>query len=154
MKKKTIKYLLIGALIIGAVLFLRNVLVKDILVLENGTIIISDNTTASGGDIFYRNDRKTGYVEEEEKICLIKGAKVFVYPSIYEGFGLPVLEALSMGVPTITGNKSSLPEVAGNAALLIDTTSVDELYAATNQVGFVGRMESDGMPVLQRRLSA
>ena len=64
MKKKTIKYLLIGAFIAGGILFFKNVFVKDILVLENGTIIISDNTTASGGDIFYRSDRKTGYVEE------------------------------------------------------------------------------------------
>ncbi|MFC1813256.1 hypothetical protein ACFL03_11280 [Thermodesulfobacteriota bacterium] len=64
MKKKTIKYLLISAFIAAGLLFLKNVYVKDILVLENGTIIISDNTTASDGDIFYRSDRKTGYVEE------------------------------------------------------------------------------------------
>lgn len=69
----------------------------------------------------------TGFVEEDEKPDIIRGAKIFVYPSIYEGFGIPVLEALSLGVPTITSNVSSMPEVAGGAALLVDPTNVDEL---------------------------
>jgi len=69
----------------------------------------------------------TGFVAEDEKPFLIGGAKIFVYPSIYEGFGIPVLEALSCGIPTITSNVSSLPEVAGDAAILIDPNSIDEL---------------------------
>ena len=52
---------------------------------------------------------------------LYRGADVFVYPALYEGFGLPVVEALARGVPTVAGNGSSLPEVAGDAALLVDT---------------------------------
>ncbi|MCB9096158.1 MAG: glycosyltransferase family 4 protein [Arcobacter sp.] len=69
----------------------------------------------------------TGYVTEEEKVSLLKGAKLFVYPSFYEGFGIPVLEALSCGIPTITSNISSLPEVAGKAAELINPNDIDEI---------------------------
>ncbi|MFH0976572.1 MAG: glycosyltransferase family 1 protein [Spirochaetota bacterium] len=62
----------------------------------------------------------TGYVLEEEKPLLINGCKIFIYPSIYEGFGLPVLEAMACGAPVITSNISSMPEVAGNGALLLN----------------------------------
>jgi glycosyltransferase involved in cell wall biosynthesis len=55
---------------------------------------------------------------------------VFVYPSLYEGFGLPVLEAMACGVPVITSNRSSLPEVAGDAALLVDPSQPEALAAA------------------------
>ncbi len=61
-----------------------------------------------------------GRVEEDELRALYAGAAVFVYPSLYEGFGLPVLEAMAAGAPVITSNLSSLPEVAGDAALLVD----------------------------------
>lgn len=60
------------------------------------------------------------YVPYSMLISLIRGAKAVVFPSIYEGFGLPVLEAMQLGVPVITSNTSSLPEVAGDAALLVD----------------------------------
>jgi glycosyltransferase involved in cell wall biosynthesis len=71
-----------------------------------------------------------GYVPEELKQSLLTHAFGFVYPSFYEGFGLPVLEAMVKGVPVITGNISSLPEVAGDAALLIDPQNLDELVDA------------------------
>ncbi len=54
--------------------------------------------------------------------------RIFIYPSVYEGFGIPVLEALACGIPTITSNISSLPEVAGNAAILIDPINIEQLY--------------------------
>jgi len=76
----------------------------------------------------------TGFVEEDEKPYIIRGAKIFIYPSIYEGFGIPVLEALSSGVPTITSNVSSMPEVAGGAALLVDPTNVDELLSGIRRL--------------------
>ncbi len=69
----------------------------------------------------------TGFVAEEDKPYLIAGAEVFIYPSLYEGFGIPVLEAMACGTPTITSNISSLPEVAGDAALLVDPRDVDGL---------------------------
>ncbi len=72
----------------------------------------------------------TGYVTDDELVALYNRADFFVYPSLYEGFGLPVIESMACGTPVITSNTSSLPEVAGNAALLIDPRSDDELAKA------------------------
>lgn len=72
----------------------------------------------------------TGFVSDEQKYAILKSATLFVYPSIYEGFGLPILEALTLGIPTITSNVSSMPEVAGQAALLVNPNSVTELTQA------------------------
>jgi glycosyltransferase involved in cell wall biosynthesis len=62
----------------------------------------------------------TGYVSEPDKRALIAGALALAYPSLYEGFGFPVLEAMAAGTPVLTSNVSSLPEVAGEDALLVD----------------------------------
>jgi glycosyltransferase involved in cell wall biosynthesis len=72
----------------------------------------------------------TGYVEEADKPTLIRGASLFLYPSLHEGFGVPVIEAMASGVPTIAGNRTSIPEIAGDGALLIDPESLPELAAA------------------------
>ena len=74
--------------------------------------------------------RILGYVEEEDVAVLRRQARFFCYPSLHEGFGLPVLEAQSQGVPVLTSSRSSLPEVAGNAALLVDPENVDEIAQA------------------------
>jgi len=71
-----------------------------------------------------------GYVPEVDKAALFSGADAFVYPSRYEGFGLPVLEAMACGVPTITTTGGSLPEVAGDGALLLDPGDPGALAAA------------------------
>ena len=65
---------------------------------------------------------------------LYAAASVFVFPSLNEGFGLPVLEAMSRGVPVVTSSVSSLPEVAGDAALLVDPVSVEAIAEATSRV--------------------
>jgi glycosyltransferase involved in cell wall biosynthesis len=62
----------------------------------------------------------TGFVPEEDKVALLSGALALAYPSRYEGFGLPVLEAMACGAPVLTSNVSALPEVVGDAALLVD----------------------------------
>jgi glycosyltransferase involved in cell wall biosynthesis len=72
----------------------------------------------------------TGYIPEEDLPALYNGAGLFAFPSLYEGFGLPVLEAMACGTPVITSNVSSLPEVAGDAALLVDPYNVEEIAAA------------------------
>lgn len=61
-------------------------------------------------------------------------ATVLVYPSIYEGFGLPVLEAQACGTPVLTSNVSSLPEAAGDAALMVDPYDIEALAAGLNQM--------------------
>jgi glycosyltransferase involved in cell wall biosynthesis len=75
-----------------------------------------------------------GYVQESDLRCLYSVAKVFVYPSLYEGFGLPPLEAMACGAPVITSYTSSLPEVVGDAAILIDPHNVEELFHAMRTV--------------------
>lgn len=74
--------------------------------------------------------RFLGYVPDEELYPLLRGALFFAFPSLYEGFGLPVLEAQSCGVPVMTANNSSLPEVAGDAALLVEPTDIDAIADA------------------------
>ncbi|MDP3970793.1 MAG: glycosyltransferase family 1 protein [bacterium] len=78
--------------------------------------------------------RYIGYVTEKEKIALLNNAEAFIFPSHYEGFGLPVLEAMSYGIPVITSNVSSLPEVAGKAAELIDPSSLESLKKGIHKV--------------------
>jgi glycosyltransferase involved in cell wall biosynthesis len=75
-----------------------------------------------------------GFVSQQEKEVLLGAASVFVFPSLYEGFGLPVLEAQAAGVPVVTSNTSSLPEVTGDAAVCVDPTSAKEIAAGIQQV--------------------
>lgn len=72
----------------------------------------------------------TGFVDDSDLPALYSGADVFALPSIYEGFGIPVLEAMSCGTPVVTSNVSSLPEVAGDAALMVDPADVEALTEA------------------------
>lgn len=70
-----------------------------------------------------------GYLGVEELSKVIGAAYALIYPSLFEGFGIPILEALKCGVPAVVSNTSSMPEVAGNAALLVDPTDVDDIAA-------------------------
>ena len=76
----------------------------------------------------------TGYIDEEDKIPIYKLAQLFAFPSLYEGFGMPVLEAMAAGVPVVTSNVSSLPEVAGDAAILVDPLNEDEIFEAYKKI--------------------
>jgi glycosyltransferase involved in cell wall biosynthesis len=78
--------------------------------------------------------RYLGYIPEPDMAPLTAAAAVFVYPSLYEGFGFPVAQALAAGVPVVTSNVSSLPEVAGDAALLVDPRSASELRDALTRL--------------------
>lgn len=75
-----------------------------------------------------------GYVAGEDLAALYSASLAYVFPSLYEGFGIPVLEAQACGVPIMTGNNSSLPEVAGDAALLVDAGDVDAIAAAMERL--------------------
>ena len=78
--------------------------------------------------------RFLGFVSDKTLACLYRLAGVFVFPSLYEGFGLPPLEAMASGTPVITSNVSSLPEVVGDAALLIDPYEPDAIFQAMRRV--------------------
>jgi len=75
----------------------------------------------------YKIIRPSHYVSDEDKAAIISGAKVLVYPSHYEGFGMPPLEALSCGTPIITSDNSSLPEVVGKVGIMVKSTDVKGL---------------------------
>jgi glycosyltransferase involved in cell wall biosynthesis len=76
----------------------------------------------------------TGYVPESDLPALYSGALCFIYPSYFEGFGLPPLEAMKCGAPVIVGNQTSLPEVVGDAALMIDPFDVNAIAGAIKKV--------------------
>ncbi|HAW59525.1 MAG TPA: glycosyltransferase family 1 protein [Bacteroidales bacterium] len=91
----------------------------------------------------------TGRVPDEDMPSIYNLAELFVYPSLYEGFGLPPLEAMACGCPVITSNVSSLPEVVGDAGILIDPNNVNELscaiYKALTDVEFKNSLKLKGL---------
>ncbi|MEM9951574.1 MAG: glycosyltransferase family 1 protein [Chloroflexota bacterium] len=86
-----------------------------------------------------------GYIDEEDKGALIRQAHALVFPSLYEGFGFPVIESMHMGTPVIASNTSSLPELVGDAGILVNPESVKEIAASLDLV-----TEND---LLRRKLS-
>lgn len=76
----------------------------------------------------------TGFIEEEDLPAIYSGASIFVYPSLYEGFGLPPLEAMACGTPVICSNTSSLPEVVGDAAWQVDPTDTEDIAKAMAKI--------------------
>ncbi|MBM3745115.1 MAG: glycosyltransferase family 4 protein [Acidobacteria bacterium] len=88
-----------------------------------------DRVRAQGGGVRYLD-----YVPETDLPGLTAGATLFAYPSLYEGFGFPVAQAMVAGVPVVTSNVSSLPEITGGAAVLVDPRSVSELRAAMERL--------------------
>jgi glycosyltransferase involved in cell wall biosynthesis len=91
----------------------------------------------------------TGPVPEEKLPSLYRGAEALVFPSLYEGFGLPLLEAMACGIPVLTANTTALPEVAGGAAVLVDPTSVELIAKAMERIvsdtSLRQRLKEDGM---------
>ena len=76
----------------------------------------------------------TGFISEKELDSLFRMADFLIYPSLYEGFGIPVLEAMSMGLPVLTSNTTAMPEVAGDAAYLVDPTNIEEMTSAMSEL--------------------
>ncbi len=104
-----------------------------------------------GGHVIF-----TGYVPHQELPLLMNAARAFVFPSLYEGFGLPVLEAMSCGTPVITSRISSLPEIVGRAAVLVDPNDVESIAAGMVRVledqGLRWKLSAEGL-VQARRFS-
>ena len=83
----------------------------------------------------FKNEiRELGYVTQEAKQDLLSHAALFIFPSLYEGFGLPVLEAQTYSVPVVTSRLSSLPEVGGEAAFYVDPYSIEDITRTLHQV--------------------
>ena len=101
--------------------------------------------------------RYLGYVPEDELPGLMAGASAFVYPSLYEGFGFPVAQAMAAGVPVITSYTSCLPEVAGDGGLLVDPRSAEDIRAAMEKLltspGLQEELRSAGMARAKSRVS-
>ena len=100
--------------------------------------------------------RFAGWVPEDEIPLWYNAADLFVYPSEYEGFGLPALEALACGTPVVTSNRSSLPEVVGDAAVLVDpldSQSIAEGIARALQDSALRSRLSQAGPAQARRFS-
>jgi alpha-1,3-rhamnosyl/mannosyltransferase len=77
---------------------------------------------------------RTGYVADADRTGLLSGAEVLAYPSRYEGFGFPILEAFAANVPVLTSNRSSMPEIAGNAASLIDPDDPESIAKGLDEL--------------------
>jgi glycosyltransferase involved in cell wall biosynthesis/SAM-dependent methyltransferase len=108
---------------------------EEWLVVAGGKGWLSDDLARVAADLgIAERVQFLGYVQETDLRVLYSAAKLFVYPSIYEGFGLPPLEAMACGAPVITSNTSALPEVAGDAALLIDPHDSEALHRAMQMV--------------------
>jgi len=97
-------------------------------------LVLAGRKTKSISDLKADGLIVTGYVEEDEKPALYSGAKAFIYPSFYEGFGLPVIEAMAAGCPVVTSFSTALPEIAEKAAILIDPYNINECAKALELV--------------------
>jgi glycosyltransferase involved in cell wall biosynthesis len=89
--------------------------------------------------------RRLGYVPADDLPALLSGAAVVAYPSLFEGFGLPVVEAMACGAPTVTSDRSSMPEVAGDAAFLVDPYDVDAIARGIETALRAGQMDRPGV---------
>jgi len=86
---------------------------------------------------------RLGFVRDEDKFNLISQADVFMFPTFYEGFGIPALEAQSVGVPVVTSNLSSMPEVVGNSAILVDPREPEYIAQRTYELLYNKELRDD-----------
>jgi glycosyltransferase involved in cell wall biosynthesis len=100
---------------------------------EEGWDETGKNKTTKEGDRVVK-PRFLGKVSDQELVVLYSEADCFVYPSLYEGFGLPILEAFSFGTPVVTSNVSSMPEVAGNAAELVNPNNIEDIKKGIEKI--------------------
>jgi len=91
-------------------------------------------SVVSGSGLTESRFRYLEYVSDDDLPFLYNGAISFVLPSLHEGFGVPIIEAMACGTPVITSNCSAMPEIAGDAALLVDPTSVESIAAAMQEI--------------------
>lgn len=117
----------------GHASWLPKLVISGKLMPELAPLITDVTATVEGLDI-KKETAVLDFVPQEDLPALYRNAKLFIYPSFYEGFGLPILEAMSQAVPTITAKTSSLPEVGSDSVLYCDPTDVDELARMMKKV--------------------
>jgi glycosyltransferase involved in cell wall biosynthesis len=99
---------------------------------------IADNTVSA-----FRQVQRIPYLPAEQLLLLLRGARALLFPSVFEGFGLPVLEAMTVGTPVVTSDRTSMPEIAGGAALLVDPMDVGAMSGAIRQLDNDGGLLAD-----------
>ena len=105
------------------------------LVLAGGKGWLSDDIYAAPSRLKIEDRIKfLGYIDESDKPALYSGAELTAFVSLFEGFGLPVLESMACGTPTVVANASSLPEVAGDASVLVNPTDVTDIAHGLNKL--------------------
>ncbi len=127
---------------VGAIQTRKNTarLIEAFRSLPPGWRLILAGSSGYGSETVFEAARKepmveiTGYQTEAQLADLYSRASIFAFPSLDEGFGMPVLEAMAAGVPVITSNRSAMPEIAGDAAIQVNPENVDEIAAALNQL--------------------
>ena len=94
----------------------------------------------------------TGYVSTEERAALLRGARAFAFPSLFEGFGVPILEAFLAETPVLTSNRGATAEVAGDGALLVNPESVSEIHHGLEKLLADKKLVADLIPKGKARL--
>jgi glycosyltransferase involved in cell wall biosynthesis len=104
-------------------------------ILEKNELVLAGNISPLCREMVEKENLKTcGYIKREDRPYIYNLASLFIYPSFFEGFGLPILEAMACGTPVIASSNSSIPEVAGNAAIFIDPNRPSEVAEAMRAV--------------------
>ena len=104
---------------------------------------MEDRDTARELELLGRSVIRPGVVTDDELVALYSATTCFVFPSLYEGFGLPPLEAMACGAPVVAANRASIPEVVGDAGILVDPTDPDALADAIERVVLNPQVASD-----------
>jgi glycosyltransferase involved in cell wall biosynthesis len=114
------------------------------LVLAGGQGWLMDNFQKNLDTLNLRQDViALGYVDDETLQWLYQNCFAFIYPSLFEGFGLPVIEAMGFGAPVVVSNVTSIPEIVGNAGMLIDPTSEKEIYQSMRKLALNPEFRAD-----------
>jgi len=106
----------------------------NLVIVGNKNNKVYQNTAYKHNKEFEKKIIFTGYVNDKELATLFLNAKLFVFPSYFEGFGLPPLEAMSLGCPTAVSNTSSLPEICGNASCYFNPSNIDDISLAIKKI--------------------
>ncbi len=102
------------------------------------TVFARPQTSENADDVIY-----TGFLPEDILPAILSGARALLFPSLYEGFGLPVIEAMACGAPTVVSRCGSLPEIAGDAALFVDAVDVEDLADALVRLAHDDTLRAD-----------